>query len=186
MTLCSVLKRISQGPTIHRLVCYRAEKQKLNYKNLGIREISVEELSRETCRKVLEIREDSVGRAFETMVEDSTVILAKWRGNIAGHGALKPKGKRGFQSTLWKDKAYIHYCFVAPEFRGQGIYPYMLIYLAQKAFEEQGEKTVYISADYRNRSSIRGMEKAGFEHWADLTEYGWGEIIFLRKLKRII
>lgn len=185
MTLWSVLKRISMGPTIHKLVCYRVTEQNLNFDMLCLENISIEELSRDSCDKVDEIRENEVRCAFERMAEDSsTVVLAKWCGNIAGHAVLKPRGKRGYQAAFWKNKAYIHYCFVAPQFRGQGIYPYMLTYLTQKAFENQGEKNVFISADFKNYSSIRGIVKAGFEYWGDLTEYGWGEIIFLRRLKR--
>ncbi len=192
MRFRSIFKRIFQGPTIHQLVCYRLTKDFADSikKNMDGNEaeslqaeISIEELNIQNCDKVMNIREINIKYAFETMVKDSVIILAKWKGEVAGHAVLKPAGIKGCCNNFWERKNYIHYCYVAPMYRGKGIYPYMLTYLVQKAFMLQMGDVIYINADRKNNSSIRGMQKAGFRYWGILKEYGWGGIIFFRRFK---
>jgi len=184
MTLRSVIKRLLSGPTVHKLVCCVVTEDSLNCSTVYQEEITIEELHPGICDKVLAIRESNVKYAFEGMARQSTVVLARWKGSIAGHAVLKPSGEMENHNRFWKNKDYIHYCYVAPQYRGRKIYPCMLIYLAKKCFERQAGKAVYISADYENTASIRGMQKAGFRYWGTLMEYGWGGIIFFRMLKQ--
>ena len=184
MTLCSTIKRILKGPTIHKLVCFVITEQTMNEDMLSLKNINIEKLYKEICSKVLAIRDESVKHAFEEMSDNSTVIIAEDLNEVAGHAVLKPWGIKGFQPDLWKNKNYIHYCYVDPSYRGKGIYPYMLVYLARKVFQVQSDNKIYISTDCKNCSSIRGIEKAGFKYWGTLTEYGWGGIIFFRRIRQ--
>ncbi len=183
MTLRSVIIRILYGPTIRRQACFIVTEEILNYNLFYSKEITIEELSTETCNKVLDIREEHVKAAFERMVKNSVVVVAKWNKRIVGHAILKPDGQISECTQVWKNKNYIHYCYVDPKYRGRNIYPYMLVYLAQRVFKDQAKQQVYISADYKNYSSIRGIHKAGFYHWANLTEFGWGRIVLFYKVK---
>lgn len=52
-------------------------------------------------------------------------------------------------------------CYTYPEFRGRGIYPKVLRNICRKM--GQGDGTFYMIVDEKNLSSIKGIEKAGFE-----------------------
>lgn len=60
---------------------------------------------------------------------------------------------------LSKSEAEIGPCFTAPDFRGKGIYPYVL----RKILSEGGYNGYYMIVRNDNISSIKGIEKAGFE-----------------------
>lgn len=184
MRLHSVIKRILSGPTIHKLVCFRITEDCLKRDYVHSDMLTIKEIYPDILDKVLIIRNENVRNYFEKMMRDSIIILAEWKGEIAGHAILSPDGVEAGQGKMWRKKEYIHYCYVTPQYRGKGIYPCMLNYLAGKVFENHAEREVYISAGYNNYASIRGIEKAGFVYWANLTEYGWGGVILIRRLKR--
>lgn len=52
-------------------------------------------------------------------------------------------------------------CFTYPKFRGNGYYPQMLKYICSSAC--QPNSVFYMIVDENNISSIKGMEKAGFQ-----------------------
>lgn len=52
-------------------------------------------------------------------------------------------------------------CFTYPKFRGKGIYPAMLQYICSS--EGDNSTVFYMIVDEGNTSSIRGIEKSGFE-----------------------
>ena len=185
MKIYSIIKRLLMGPTIHKSICFVMTEQTINMDIFSLRNISIEELYKEICDRVLVIRDNSVKYAFEEMCSDSTAIIAKYCDTIVGHAVLKPWGIKGYQADFWMNKNYIHYGYVDPEYRGKGIYPYMLVYLARKLFQKEDGSKIYIRADYKNYSSIRGIEKAGFKYWGILTEYGWGDIILFRRIRQI-
>lgn len=60
----------------------------------------------------------------------------------------------------------IYDCWTPPPHRGQGIYPRVLRHLAEQRLAEA--PAVYIYALTSNRSSCRGIEKAGFAPWRRL------------------
>jgi GT2 family glycosyltransferase/peptidoglycan/xylan/chitin deacetylase (PgdA/CDA1 family)/RimJ/RimL family protein N-acetyltransferase len=63
---------------------------------------------------------------------------------------------------LETNDANILSCFVFPQFRGRGIYPTMLKYIASTLKDHSGIRRVFIDCQPWNHSSIRGIEKAGF------------------------
>lgn len=63
---------------------------------------------------------------------------------------------------LSPDEAEIKYALTLPEFRGHGLYPATLLGI-QEFLRKKGYKRVFICAKADNYSSIRGIEKAGFQ-----------------------
>ena len=57
----------------------------------------------------------------------------------------------------------IYDCWTPPPHRGQGIYPRLLRHLVEQVLSEA--PAIYIYALTSNRSSCRGIEKAGFDPW---------------------
>ncbi len=60
---------------------------------------------------------------------------------------------------LIKGEIYIHGCFVSQKHRGKGLYPYMLHHI----LKNEDFKKALIACSFLNKSSIRGIEKAGFK-----------------------
>lgn len=64
-------------------------------------------------------------------------------------------------SFLKKSDFEIGPCYTAPEYRGRGIYPEVLRYIVNT--EGSYETNFYMVVNSENKSSIRGIEKAGFK-----------------------
>lgn len=52
-------------------------------------------------------------------------------------------------------------CYTVPEFRGQGLYPKMLLHITSQ--EEYKNSDFWMIVEEKNEASIRGIEKAGFQ-----------------------
>ena len=91
---------------------------------------------------------------------------ACWIANAPQH--LQEPGKK---TLLIRD------CFTLPRSRGRGLYPRVLDLCLQEAFAgapEHGVRVV-ISSVYSNRSSLRGIEKAGFARLGMVIQlHHWG------------
>ncbi len=57
----------------------------------------------------------------------------------------------------------IQRCFTLPEQRGRGLYALALAFATRTLLDEDAERPVLVESSSFNRSSIRGIEKAGFE-----------------------
>ncbi len=64
-------------------------------------------------------------------------------------------------------------CYTNPDFRGKSIYPFVINYISKEIFKENKTKEVFIIVNRDNRSSIRGIEKAGFEKFASIKARRW-------------
>lgn len=67
-------------------------------------------------------------------------------------------GKSWRYSFMNKNDILIGMCWTNPDFRGQGIYPSVIKRIAS----DYRERRIWIYCDERNISSVRGIEKAGF------------------------
>jgi RimJ/RimL family protein N-acetyltransferase len=63
--------------------------------------------------------------------------------------------------------AEIKYCLTLPGFRGQGLYPRVLEAVAHH-LRSKGANNVFICVHEENRSSVKGIEKAGFKRVGSL------------------
>lgn len=59
---------------------------------------------------------------------------------------------------LTRDQVFIHYCKTDKNFRGQGVYPKVLQYIAN----DNVPKTLLLAIKPGNKASIKGVKKAGF------------------------
>ncbi len=64
--------------------------------------------------------------------------------------------------NLSAGQAYLYKAFTLPEYRGRGIYPELLQRVC-RILKERGVHTILIATSIENRSSFRGIQKAGFE-----------------------
>jgi RimJ/RimL family protein N-acetyltransferase len=64
-------------------------------------------------------------------------------------------------------------CFTNPDYRGKSIYPFVINYIAKVLLSENRIKEVFIIVNSNNRSSIRGIEKAGFKKFASIKAIRW-------------
>src|SRR6476620_573449 len=58
-------------------------------------------------------------------------------------------------------------CVTNPDFRGKSIYPFVINSIARKKLDS-GVPEVFIVVNPDNASSIRGIEKAGFQLYAEI------------------
>ena len=100
--------------------------------------------------------------------DNHTCFLAIGDSKIAFY-AWGVMGERVFVDgvTTWPLKvesgeAYVYNCFTAPEFRGKGIFPYMLNEAA-RFYKDHNASVLKAIVNGRNYASWRSFEKAGFK-----------------------
>jgi RimJ/RimL family protein N-acetyltransferase len=69
--------------------------------------------------------------------------------------------------TLGHEEAEIKFCLTLPPMRGKGIYPIVIRSIVEY-LGSKGLENVYMCVHRDNRSSIRGIEKAGFRYAGEL------------------
>lgn len=77
-------------------------------------------------------------------------------------------GKLNVLKLLGKSGPAIGDCATSESYRGQSIYPYVINKIASKLLDKKKAKEVFIIVNSDNASSIRGIEKAGFERFASI------------------
>lgn len=65
-----------------------------------------------------------------------------------------------FEFALRPKQVWFHNAITVKQARGKGYYPNIISYMA-KTLKEEGFDEFFIDVEYRNQSSIRGVEKAG-------------------------
>lgn len=88
-------------------------------------------------------------------------VPAHWSWLLAG---VRLPGQCGFDRSA----PVIGDCFTPPQFRGRGLYPQVLRYIARDVALHGDARRVYVLVDPQNRESIRGIEKAGYRRLARL------------------
>ncbi|MAT39838.1 MAG: hypothetical protein CL946_09570 [Ectothiorhodospiraceae bacterium] len=69
----------------------------------------------------------------------------------------------GFEWRMPEGVGCIYDCRTLPAFRGKGIYPAALMYVCERTLGQQ-HRQVWIYCEKGNKSSLRGIQKAGFEY----------------------
>lgn len=77
------------------------------------------------------------------------------------YGRRLPLPEIGAEFALPAGEAYISQCYVLPDYRGRRLYPHLLEQIGVE-LGRRGVRVVRIASDAANRSSIRGIERAGF------------------------
>ena len=71
--------------------------------------------------------------------------------------------KNIFVTIYIKKGPAIGECFTNEEFKGNSIYPFVINHIAKEEILKNKQKEVFIIVNSDNISSIKGIEKAGFE-----------------------
>ena len=89
-----------------------------------------------------------------------TGLCAMAGSEIVGYGWIKHRGSFDHFYRIGKNVAYLSSFFVREDYRGKGIYPALITHLIQNA---DNCDVFFISAYTRNKSSLRGLRKVGFQ-----------------------
>ncbi len=144
--------------------------------------LEVRILDEADCYVLLNLRNENVRVAFERMIQEGQICVGAYiEGALIAHAAcvLPVKCQGAFKII---ESAYIHYCYVDPKWRGQGIYPHMLSVIIQNVFEEHNVKKVSITTSQGNISSQRGLSKVGFRFVKRYVYVEWWRILW-KKIK---
>lgn len=125
--------------------------------------IRLKMISKEQTADILSFREENIPFAFQNMINNSELCVFAYDGGVAVAHASCMLENTTSHSFIVHNAAYIHYCHVDPNYRGQSIYPMMLEFLIHTGFERDHITNVYISTNYDNISSQKGLVKAGFQ-----------------------
>lgn len=106
--------------------------------------------------------------------------LGFWDGQVAGICWSRSGLTRSdYFVPLQESDATILSCFTFPPFRGRGIYPAMLRYIASTLKDDRGIRRIFIDCRSYNRPSLRGIEKAGFRRIGTAVRLDlFGRIVF--------
>ncbi|WP_417857666.1 GNAT family N-acetyltransferase [Xanthomarina gelatinilytica] len=75
-------------------------------------------------------------------------------------------------------------CFTPENYRGQGLYPFILNTIGREYFETN-DFNLYIIVDKTNLASIRGIEKSGFKRVNSITTKRFGIFYFNTNIEYI-
>ena len=111
------------------------------------------------------------GDILRRLESGSRCYAARVNGNIASYGWVSFQeeyvGELNLRLRLMPGEAYIWDCFTLPAYRHQGLYSSLLAHILS-ALEAESVCRVWIGADAENIVSQRGIERAGFQHVADM------------------
>lgn len=129
-------------------------------------------------RDVEQLRDIQVKNAFEKMKKNGQICIGAYvNGKLAGHAAcILPEIEYG--PFRVKESAYIHYCYVDPEWRGFGIYPNMLSWIVKMVLDKYHIPRVTITTSEENVASQNGLKKIGFRFVRKYTYIEWWRIIW--------
>jgi hypothetical protein len=97
----------------------------------------------------------------DSIVHHSWVILGR---NIIVPGLKNKNPLFEIDNT----SAYIHYCITASDWRGKGIYPFVLTEICRIMDKQFKRKRIFISVTGNNHPSIKGILKAGFKEYGKI------------------
>lgn len=93
-----------------------------------------------------------------------------WQSRIVHRSLLQIKGTAKMEGdphafTLAADENYIHYCYTAYGHRGKGLYPAMLRHIVSETAKKTHHSKIFTACRKKNISSIRAIQKAGFQYF---------------------
>ncbi|TYA56649.1 hypothetical protein [Formosa maritima] len=108
----------------------------------------------------------------ESQVSDTKTHYKLYDGEVVMHRSTL--FKRIFLLRLIHKKGpVIGDCYTPLKYRGQSLYPKMIHYIAKNCLFEKKIDELFIIVDTTNKASIRGIEKAGFLKYAQITTKRW-------------
>lgn len=114
--------------------------------------------------RCVEARDEKLIHMFERLFHKGAQLwIGTYGKEVVGICWSRSGQKRSdYFVSLNSDDGSILGCFVFPQFRGRDIYPTMLKCIVNTLGSHNGIRNIFIDCKSWNRSSIRGIEKAGF------------------------
>lgn len=121
---------------------------------------------------VLSFRDRELATTFRRFLDEARVgVFAYVDGRAVAHAWITPVAVRGETANgyfrLAPGDALIHYCHVAPDMRGRGLFGATIRRLTADTLAAHPDGRVLIDTGSDNRASQRGIVKAGFEALGD-------------------
>ena len=111
------------------------------------------------------LRDNTRLREFRKIIRQKSIGIAAYKdGVIVGYGWIK--FHRCFDNFFHinGDKGYLASFFVAPEYRGNNIYPCIIQKLIEEGNKLYNTKYFMIGIQKQNKASINGALKVGFSY----------------------
>lgn len=122
-------------------------------------------ISEENILEVAKLRNNSRLREFKKNIKQKSIGIAAYKDDsIVGYGWIKWEGCYDNFFHITGDKGYLASFFVAPEYRGNGIYPCIIQELIKKTNKLYGAEYFLIGIQKENKASINGALKVGFSY----------------------
>lgn len=154
--------------TVRKMLLYKLNFNKLNDIKCKC-PINVEMINIENAYKVLNFRDANIESCFKNMFNNKEIgIYGILNNQAVAHAWCMVNNDKAMKKfpPFYKTKseiAYIHFCNVKEDLRGNNIYPYLLYNLIKIVNENYNIDTFYIDTDDYNVSSQNGIKKLGFE-----------------------
>ena len=131
--------------------------------------LSYKYITEENILEVAKLRNNSRLREFKKIIKQKSIGIAAYKDDIiVGYGWVKWKDCYDKFFHISGDKGYLASFFVAPEYRGNGIYPCIIQKLIKEANRLYGTEYFLIGIQKQNKASINGALKVGFSYLKDL------------------
>lgn len=131
-------------------------------------------ITQNNCERVIEmVNSESYKKGFRGMLDQGQIgLFAIYNNRAVGYSwayignicnkIKKNKKRLNDLVKLRDDEALIHFCSTAEEYRGRGVYSFLLFRLSDILFLKYNIKKIYIDTDIKNISSQKGIERTGF------------------------
>ncbi|MDH5134405.1 MULTISPECIES: GNAT family N-acetyltransferase [unclassified Microbacterium] len=132
--------------------------------------------------QVERLRNASVAAAFRRFLDSGRFgVFAMVDGIVAGHAWVTPPADDpqvvNTYAKVAAGESLVHYCYVAPEQRGRGLYAQMLHETTAWA-REHGATRVTVDTSVDNTASQKGIQRAGFTEVEPTTSVVIGRRLF--------
>jgi len=152
---------------------------------LPARTVELHPIDLENVMQAEELRSAAVATTFRRFIDSGRFgVFAVVDGVAVGHAWVTSPADRpqvvNTYAKLAAGESLIHYCYVAPEQRGRGLYAQMLHETAAWA-REHGATRVTVDTSSENVASQKGIRRAGFTEVAPTTSVVVGRSLVYTK-----
>ena len=170
-------KLYSNLPRIEKNLVFFLDYNQVNNCTCNLEGVYFAQLTDQNCDMLINIRKANVVEAFRNMYRNGEFCLGAFLdGELIGHCSMIFPTNRKNQIII-NNSGYIHYCYIAPMYRGKNVYPKMLEELMRQAYSLYGIKRFSIITSPDNIASQRGLIKAGFSEKRECVSVIWRKIV---------
>lgn len=162
----SVLPRLAKIVRVRHQVFFEAKTDAT--RSSAHKDLRVVLVTKENVGEVTSFRDEKMSHSFASYLAKGEIgVYAIIDDAVVGHAwvnvsRFKTRVVNGY-ALCGPGDALIHHCNVDPRFRGRGIYPFMLNALVSILKASASANRILVDTNVRNHSSIRGIEKGGFD-----------------------